>query len=94
MDSILDFPDLTLGTASVGRGIHDNSVIMVSTADFPLHKFYAVINQPADGFIGQTGGNGVFLGSVDHALGGVHMGDAGSGCRGGQSGAACIGKKI
>ena len=94
MDSILDFPDLTLGTASVGRGIHDNSVIMVSTADFPLHNFTQSSTSQRYGFIGQTGGNGVFLGPVDHALGGVHMGDAGSGCRGGQSGAACIGKKI
>ena len=84
----------SLGASSVGRRIHDNSVIMISTADFPLHEFDAVVYNPADGGLRKAGGAGVFLSPGHHALGGVYMGYMGAGLGGCQRGASRVGEQV
>ena len=56
VNGIFDFPDFSFGPPAIGRGIHDDCVIVISTADFPFHKFYAVVHKPADGCIAKPGG--------------------------------------
>ena len=48
MDRIFDLPDLALRTATVGRRVHDDGIVVVATADLTLYEFYTVIDQPAD----------------------------------------------
>ena len=48
VNGVLNFPDFPLGASSVRRRVHDNGIVFVSSADFPLYKFYAVIHQPAN----------------------------------------------
>ena len=94
VDGILNFPDLSLRSSSVGRRIHDNSVVVIAAPDFPLHKFDAVVNDPADGGIGKIGGTGIFLGPGYHSLGGIHVSDMGA-CLGGRQGCASgVGKQV
>ena len=44
-------------SSSIGRWIHNNGIVMVSSSDFTFYKFYTVIYDPADRGIFQTGGN-------------------------------------
>ena len=94
MYGVLNFPYFSLGAAAVRGGVHDNCVVGVSPAGFPLHKFHTVIDDPADWSIFQAAGFRVFPGPGHHALGCVYMSDSRSclGC--GQSSAAGISKQI
>ena len=94
MDGILNLPDLAFGSSSVGRGIHDDGIVMVPSSDFALHKFDAVIHQPPDRLVGQAGRSRIFLGPAYHAFGCVYMGDAGAGGCSGQCSASGISKEI
>ena len=94
MDIVFHLPDLAPGPSSVGRRIHNDAVIMVSAPDFSLHKFPAVIHQPADLRVLQPGGYRILLRPGDHSLRRVHMGNRSSGCRGSQGRSARIGKEV
>ena len=48
-NTLFGFPDFSFWTASIGRRIHENCIVMIPAADFPFDKFDAIIYQPADG---------------------------------------------
>ena len=94
MNSIFDFPDFALGASSIGRRVHNDGIVVISTADLTLDEFHAVIHQPADRSICKTTCRGIFLSPCDHTLRSIHMCDrsSGSSCR--KSGPTCVGKKV
>src|SRR5699024_6040350 len=94
MDHIFDLPDLAFWAPSVRRRIHDNGVVGIAAAYLTFYKLYAVIHQPTDGSVLQSGRDSIFLCPSYHAPGGVHMGDlsACGGCR--KGGSACVGEKV
>lgn len=89
-DAFFYFPYFPFRSSAIGRRVHNNGIISIAPADFPLHEFHAVIHQPSDGGIPKAGGDGIFLCPGDHAFGSVHMGDAGAGFGSGQGGTAGI----
>ena len=84
-DGFFDFPDFSFGTSAIGRGIHDDGVVLVAAADFPLHELLAVIHKPADRGVAETRRCSVLLGPGNHSFGGIHMSN-GSTCLGGSKG--------
>ena len=94
MDGVLNLPDFPLGTPTVGGRIHDDGVVMIASADFPLHKLHAIVHNPSDGLVCQSGGMGVFFRPSNHAFGGVHMGHSCPGLSRRQGGAAGVGEEI
>ena len=69
-------------------------MMAASPADFPFGEFDAVVYQPADRGLVQTGGYRVFPGPADHAFGSVYMGDAGPGPGGRYRGPASVSKQV
>ena len=94
VNTVLNFPDFTFWSSTVGRRVHDDGIVVISSADFTFYEFYAVVYQPADRGIAQSGSYGVFFCPGNHSFGCVYMGDRSTGCCGCESGTACIGKKI
>lgn len=76
MNRLLDFPDLALWSSSVGRRVHDDRVVVVTSADLALDKFGAVIHKPADRLVRKAGHGSVLFCPVDHAFGCIDMCDA------------------
>ena len=76
IDGILDFPDFSFGASSVRGRVHNNSVIVIAAADFTFCKLHAVVHDPADGRITETGGDGIFFCPGYHTLRSVYMGHA------------------
>ena len=75
IDAVLYFPDFAFGSSPVGRRIHYDGVICVASAQFALHEFAAVVDEPADRSIRKSRNSCIFFGPCDHPLGGVDMGD-------------------
>ena len=94
MDRLLDLPDLTLRSTSVGRRVHDDRIVVIATTDLTLHKFHTVVHQPADRCVRKSGSGSVFLRPVDHSFGSVYVGNLCTGSSGSQSCTACVGKKV
>ena len=93
-NTVLNFPDLALGSSAVGGRIHDDRIVAAAPADLTLYELSAVIHKPADVCLAQTGELGIFSGPADHAFGGIHMRDfctCGCGCGGCAAG---IGEEI
>ena len=73
INGVLDLPDLSFGTSSIGGRIHDNAVVVIAATDLPLHKFHTVIHQPTDWCLLKAGRLRIFFCPVYHALGGIYM---------------------
>ena len=94
MDRILDLPDLALRSAAVRRRVHNDRIVMISSADFTFYELHAVIHKPADRCTGKSGSSSILFCPVHHTLGSVHVSNGSAGCSCSQSSAAGIGKKI
>lgn len=94
MDRFFYFPDFPFWSTAVGRRIHDNGIVMIAAADLTLYEFYAVIDDPADRRIAQSGRTCIFLCPGDHALGGIYVCNARSGSGSGKRSTAGIGKEV
>ena len=94
MNCLFNLPDFSFWSSPVRRRIHNDSIVMVAPADFPLYKFYAVIYNPANRSIFQPGRSCIFLCPCHHTFGGVHMSDGSSGSSSSQCSTAGICKKI
>ena len=91
---LFHFPDFALRSPAVGGRIHDNGVIMVSAPYFPVDETHAVIDEPSNGTILETGRADIFVGPADHALRRIHMGYGSAGFQCGAGGPACIGEQV
>ena len=67
---------------------------MIAAADLTLYEFYAVIDEPADRSVRQSGRSCIFLCPCNHSLRSIYMGNTCSCCRGCEGSAACVSKKI
>ena len=79
MDRILNLPDLALRSAAVRRRIHNDRIIMISSADLTLYELHAVIHKPADRRTGKSGSGSILFCPVDHTLGSIHMSNRSTG---------------
>ena len=93
MNCILNLPDLTFRSSSIRRRIHDNRIVVIAAADLPLYKFLAVIHQPADRCIFQSGALRILLRPCHHSFGGIHMSNRSTCCRCCQCRTTRIGKQ-
>ena len=73
MNLFFYFPDLTFGTTSVGRRIHNDSVVKITALDFPLHKFFAVVHDIAARRIPAAGQRHIVLCRLHHPARRVHV---------------------
>ncbi len=93
-EAVLEFPHLAAGAATVGGGVHDDGVVAAAALDLAAHELEAVVHDVAHGGVGQAAEGGVVLAPLHHALGGVHMGDAGAGLGGGAGGGAGVAEEV
>ena len=70
---ILEPPHLAGASATVSRRVHDDRVVFATALDFAAHEFQAIIDDVADGSIGEAGETGVFAAPFHHAFGGIDM---------------------
>ena len=89
-----DRPGLAFGAVSVAGGVEDDGVVGVVASDFAFAEFECVFDDPADGCVGEARELGVFAGAVDHAFGGVDVGDFGTGGGGGEGAGAGVGEEV
>ena len=73
MNGILNFPDLAFRASSIGRRIHDNCVIVITSADFTLYKLHTVIYQPADWCISKTTCCRILFRPGNHSLRSIYV---------------------
>ncbi len=79
---LFHFPDFAVGTASEGWRVEEDGLVAAPTADFAVHIFDGVFENPSDGFGSESRELLVVSAPVDGRLCGVHVGDgeAGLGC--------------
>ena len=94
MNGILNLPDFSLGTASVGWRIHDDGIIVIAAADFTFYKFDAIVYDPADRCVFQTGRDCIFFCPAYHAFRSIHMCDRSTSSRCCKGCAAGVGEQI
>ena len=69
----LDAPWIARRTVPVGRRVDDEPVVAAATPDLACHERAGVVDQPADGRLGEAGARGVAAGPRDRGPGGVHV---------------------
>ena len=73
MNCFFNLPDLTFWSTSVRWWIHDDRIVVISTADLTFYKFHTVIYQPADRRFRKPRCSCVFFGPGNHTLGSVYV---------------------
>ena len=91
---LFQLPDFAARPAAVGGRIHDDGVVTLAAADFPLDELLAVVDNPAYGRFPHAAGGGVLLCPGNHALCRIHVADFGAGLQTGNRGRAGIGKEV
>ena len=94
MNCFFNLPDLTFWSTSVRWWIHDDRIVVISTADLTFYKFHTVIYQPADRCFRKSGCSCIFFGPGNHTLGSVYVCNLCTGSGSSQSCTACVSKKI
>ncbi len=62
-----------LFTSTVGWGIHDDSVVLASSADLALNKFNAVVDNESNRGVLKSAKCSVFPTPGDHSFRGIHV---------------------
>lgn len=57
----LNLPDFALRAAAVGWWVHDDGIVVIAASNLTFYKLLAVINNPADTCLRQSGEFGISL---------------------------------
>ena len=91
---ILEPPHLAGAAAAVGRRIHDDGVVGATALQLAAGELQAVVDDVADGGLGEAAQGGVFAAPFDHALGGIDVADGGAGLGRGDRGGTGVAEKV
>ena len=93
-EMFLEFPHLARRAAAVGGRVHNDRVVEFSAFLLAADELQTVVGDVADRGVGEAAEDGVFLAPFNHALGGVDVGDARAGFRGGDGGGAGVAEEV
>ena len=91
---VVDFEELLVGAAAEAGGVEDDAVVAAAAADFAVEEFLDIVDDPADGCVGELVKGGVLACPVDHFFGRVEVADIAAGLGEGEGGAAGVGEEI
>ena len=91
---VLQLPYLAGRAAAVAGRIHQDAVVLIAPADFPLDKAQGVLHDEAEAILRQTGQLAVLLRPLHDALARVHMGHMRAGLRAGDGRRAGVAEQV